>query len=183
MTLCPLSGHFWRGQSDTQNSEGPAARRIDHNFVLCCSFLRGRKFPGTVRLTRTGDDSQARDVAGAGSRSAVQSPQKEAPKAEADDRQTRSLHGEPSTSHQVQTFSSIIPHATALPFGSLGHWPYHVCGLEVISSGWAGCKHRHQRAPECASGAAGPGEYCSRVSAAFTPRQKCEGHEWGVPWA
>ncbi|KAK9904760.1 hypothetical protein WJX75_002030 [Coccomyxa subellipsoidea] len=64
------------------------------------NFLRGRKFPGTVRLTRTGDDSPAKDAKSSAPPGAVQTAHGQALPSSTEDRQTRSLHGEPSTSKQ-----------------------------------------------------------------------------------
>lgn len=75
---------------------------------VLCSFLKGRKFPGTVRITRAGDDStvetEAKAVSDAPpSRGHALSPGVEVAASYVDDRQSRSLQGEPSTSEQVQT--------------------------------------------------------------------------------
>lgn len=77
-------------------------------FICRCSFLRGRKFPGTVRLTRTGDDSPAKDAKSSAPPGAVQTAHGQALPSSTEDRQTRSLHGEPSTSNQVPQLSVRI---------------------------------------------------------------------------
>jgi hypothetical protein len=74
--------------------------------ISCCRFLKGRKFPGTVRLTRTGDERQPdssaeRSDSAAAKDSKAGQAANEAATSEVEDRQARSLHGEPSTSQQV----------------------------------------------------------------------------------
>ena len=72
-----------------------------------CSFLKGRKFPGTVRITRAGDESAAEtdskaESSAPPSRGAALSSGVEIAASYVEDRQSRSLQGEPSTSEQVR---------------------------------------------------------------------------------
>lgn len=85
------------------------SNELSEGRLATCSFLKGRKFPGTVKLTRAGQDSQAQDTErpiGHKDGEASLSASGEAAVSEVDDRQARSLHGEPSTSQQVIQYPS-----------------------------------------------------------------------------
>ena len=115
------------------------------HVLMRCSFLRGRKFPGSVRVTRTDASpgaASSQRAAAAGPGTAEQQAERAA--SPVADRQARSLHGEPSTSQPVcavpfQLASSVTMHHTmqyghALieSGGCLRHSP-------LLPGGWAGC--------------------------------------------
>ncbi|CAK0787611.1 hypothetical protein CVIRNUC_010833 [Coccomyxa viridis] len=66
------------------------------------NFLRGRKFPGTVRMTRAGDETPPEVAAKPASNAASAGTGVEVAASYVEDRQKRSLAGEPSTSEEAR---------------------------------------------------------------------------------
>ena len=92
--------HYTEWDSDVTHVGSPCHQRP----VRTCSFLKGRKFPGTVRMTRAGDENPAEVDAKPASNQASAGTGVEVAASYVEDRQKHSLAGEPSTSEEVKAW-------------------------------------------------------------------------------